>query len=207
MADTTVTSSPPRKRRRWLRFLAWLLLIFILLIVAVYFVGTSSAFVKGVILPRVSKSINAEVTVSEASISPFKEVIFKDLKVQPRGQEPLVTAPEVRARYSLMDIIRGNIHVDEVAVVNPTVTIVQNADGSSNLDPLTKAQKEKPPEKKPEKPSKASKPAQIDIKKVALTDATIRNVKIYPGGNKDVTELSHVNVDLNDLKNGQSGKL
>src|SRR5438094_326639 len=112
MADKTVTTPAPRRRRRWLRVLGWLFLIFILLLVAVYFVGTSSGFVKGVILPRVSKSINADITVSDASISPFKEVVLHNLKVQAQGQEPLITAPEVRARYNLMDIIRGNIHVD-----------------------------------------------------------------------------------------------
>ena len=189
MAATTVTSPPPRKRRRWLRVLGWFVIILVLLIVAAYFVGTSSGFLKGVILPRVSKSINADVTVSDASISPFKEVVLHNFKVQSAGQEPLVTAPEVRARYSLMDIIRGNIHVDEVAILNPTVALVENPDGTSNLDPITKSQKEKekPAEKKPEKPSKPSKPLQIDLKKVALTDATIRKVKLYKGGNRDLT--------------------
>src|SRR2546426_11721370 len=110
MADTSVAPPPPRKRRRWLRALGWIFVIFIVLLVAVYFVGTSSAFFKGFILPRVSKSINAQVTVSEASISPFKEVILHNFQVRTTGEEPLVTSPEVRARYSLMDIIGGNIH-------------------------------------------------------------------------------------------------
>src|SRR2546426_10425528 len=119
MVDPIYVSPAPKKRRRWLRALAWLFIIFIVLLVAVYFVGTSSAFVKGIILPRVSKSINADVTVSDLTISPFKEVILHNLKVQAQGQEPLVVAPEVRARYSLMDIIRGNIHVEEVTLSSP----------------------------------------------------------------------------------------
>ena len=209
MADTTVTSPAPRKRRRWLRVVCWIFIVLILLLVAAYFVGTSSGFLKSVVLPRVSKSINADVTMSDASISPFKEVVFHNLKVVPHGQEQLLSAPEVRARYNLMDIIRGNIHVDEVAVVNPTVTRVENPDGSSNLDPITKGQKEKPAEEKKveKKPSKPSKPPQIDLKKIALTDATIRNVKKYKDGKQDVAEISHVNVTLDDLKNGQTGKL
>ncbi len=207
MADKTVSSTPPRKRRRWLRFLASVFLILIVLLVAIYFVGTSSGFIKTVLLPRVGKSINADVTVSDLSISPFKEVILHNLKVQPHGQETLVTAPDVRLRYSLMDIIRGKIHVDEVTLSGPTVTLVESPDGSTNLDPLTKSQKEKPQKPPEKKPSKPSKPTQIDIRKVALTDATIRKVKIYTNGNRDVTELSHVNVTLDDLKNGHSGKL
>ena len=72
--------------------------------------------------------------------------------------------------------------MDEVAVVNPTVSQVENPDGSSNLDPITKAQKEKPEKNEEKQPSKPSKPLQIDVKKFALTDATIRKVKIYKGG-------------------------
>src|SRR5439155_5348716 len=41
----------------------------------------------------------------------------------------------------------------------------------------------------------------------ALTDATVRQIKMYAGGKKDVTELSHVNVTVDDLKNGETGKL
>src|SRR4051812_13490779 len=194
MADTnTKTSTPaPRKRHGFLRFLAWFLGIVIILVVVLYFVGTSSGFLKGVILPRVGKSINSDVTVSEATISPFKEVYLKDLKVKPNGQEMLVTAPEVRVRYKLMDIIRGNIDVDEIMLTSPTVSLVQNPDGSSNLDPITKSQKEKSKSEK-EAEKKPSKPTQLDLKKFALNDATIRSVKIYANGNRDTTELSHVN--------------
>src|SRR5215471_13010398 len=98
-ARAPVNAPAPRRRRRWPRVLAAIVIIFIVLLVAAWFVGTSSAFFKGVILPRASKELNANITVSEASISPFSQVVLRDLKVQPAGQEPLITAPEVRLRY------------------------------------------------------------------------------------------------------------
>src|SRR5215475_5944526 len=107
MPDTTVSSPSPRKPRRGLRLVVWILGVLILLLVVIYFVGTSSAFFKGVILPRVSKSLNANVTVADASISPFKQVVLHNLKLQAGDQEPFVSAPEVRTRYSLIDIVRG----------------------------------------------------------------------------------------------------
>jgi uncharacterized protein involved in outer membrane biogenesis len=204
MADATLVTPAPKKRRGLLRAIAWIFGILIVLLVVAYFVATSSAFFKGVILPRVGKAMNAQVTVSDASISPFSQVILHNLKVQPTGAETLVTAAEVRLRYSLMDIIKGNIRVDEVALVSPTVTLIQNPDGTSNLDPLLKATAAKPAAPTP--PS-AAKPPQIDVRKVALTDATIRQVKNNANGTRDVAELSHVNVTLDDLKNGQTGKL
>lgn len=204
MADATVSSPPPRRPRWWLRAIAWVVGVLVVLVIVAYFVATSSAFFKGVILPKVSQALNATVTVSDASISPFSQVVLRDLKVQTTGSEPLVSAPEVRLRYSLMDIIGGHINVDEVSLSSPTVVLVQNPDGTSNLDPILHSQTNKPPTPKPSAPSK---PMQIDINKVALTDATVRQVKLYKGNNRDVTELSHVNLTVDNLRNGQSAKL
>ena len=93
--ETPQASQPPKKRRRLLKAIVWLFGIFIILLVGVYFVGTSSTFLKSVILPRVSKSMNAEVTVTDASIHPFKEVVLHNFTVKTTGDQPLITAPEV----------------------------------------------------------------------------------------------------------------
>src|SRR4051812_24909097 len=130
---TATPPSAPIKRHRWPRIVLGLFIGLLLLLVVVYFVGTSSAFLKGVILPKVSKSMNATVTVSDASISPFSQVVLRDLKVQTTGPEPLVTATEVRARYSLFSIIGGKIKVEGVTLASPTVQIIENPDGTSNL--------------------------------------------------------------------------
>src|SRR3974390_747761 len=198
-ATPTPSPAPVRKRRGWLRALVWIFLILVVLLVVVYFVGTSSAFFKSVILPKVSSALNAKVTVSDASIGPFKEVVLHNLKVETTGSEPLVTAPEVRARYSLMDIIGGHILVDEVSLSSPIVQVVQNPDGTSNLDPLLKGQKEQPAA--PVKPVKPANPVQLDLRKFAITDATIRQIKLYAGNRRDTTEVTHLNVNLDGLKN------
>lgn len=199
--------TPSPKRRSWLRKLVWLAGILVVLLVVVYFVATSAGFLKGVILPNVSKSIGADVTVADAQISPFSRVALRDLKVQPPGAEPILTVQELHANYSLWSIIGGNIAVSEVVIELPVVTVIQNADGTSNLDALTKsASKEKKPAA-PSAPAKESKPPQIDIKKVALNNATVRLVKKYANGSQDVTEVTGLNFSISDLKNGQSGKI
>ena len=204
MAETK-TKSP--KRHGWLRKLGWLCGILIVLLVVVYFVATSSAFLKGVILPKVGKSLGADVTISAAQISPFSHVELRDLKVQPPGGEPLLTVQDIHANYSLWSIIGGNINVSEVAIESPVVTIVQNPDGTSNLDAFTKkSAKETKPAPKPA-PSKPSKPLQLDIKKVALDNATVRLIKKYANGSQDLTEVSGLNFTVSDLKNGQPGKI
>lgn len=173
--------------------------VLLALLVVGYFVGTSAAFLKGVILPRVGKQMNAEITVDDASVSPFSSVTLKNLRVKTTGTEPVVAVSEVRLRYGLIDIIKGHIRVDEATVDGAVINIVKEADGSSNLDPLTKKDKV-------EKEPSASK-SELDIKNVALKNATLRLTQKLKGGGPNVTEISALNVTLDQLKNGGPGKL
>jgi hypothetical protein len=203
--DEQRTAPPPRKRRRGLKIFGTILGIIVLLLVVAYFVGTSEGFVKSVILPRVSKSMNATITTEHASISPFSHVRFQNLKIITTGNEPLLSAQDVDATYSLMKMIRGDIAVQKVEIVSPVIQIIQNADGTSNVDPLTKSKEKE--QKGPSKPSKASKPPRLDIQQVELRNATVRQMKNLKGGGRDLTEISNLNLTLNNLQNGQSGKV
>ena len=199
MAESTAALKRPKS---WPKRLMWFGIIFLVLLVVLYLVATSAAFLKSVILPRVGKSMNSTITVADASISPFSRVVLKDLKVTPNGKETLLTAQEVRARYSLFKIIGGNIKVDEVAIVAPVVQIVTAADGSSNLDPLLASQKEETAEK----PDEKGEPPKIDLKKFALNNATVRTIQHHANGQRDTMEISNLNVTLDDLRNGATAK-
>lgn len=94
-----------KKRGGWLRKLGWVFIILIVLLVVLYFVGTSSAVFKGVILPKVSTALNAKITAQDASIHPFSGVVLKGVKVETTGTEPLFQAQEIRTSYHLFDII------------------------------------------------------------------------------------------------------
>ena len=78
MSTTTPSPTTTPKPRRWLRRVAFGVAGFLLLLVVLFFVATSGAFFKGVILPRVSAQLNAQVTVSDASISPFSRVVLRE---------------------------------------------------------------------------------------------------------------------------------
>ncbi|HEU6448558.1 MAG TPA: AsmA family protein [Verrucomicrobiae bacterium] len=196
-----------RPKRRWLRISGIVLGVLILLLVAAYFTVTSSAFVKGVILPRAGKVMNATVTASDASVNPFSQIVLRNLKVQTTGEEPLLTAGEVRLKYHLFAILRGNVAVDEITLESPVVNLVRNADGSSNLDPLTTSSPSAETKSAPAKSSPPSKPLQMDLKKLSLVNGTIRQIQMFKNGGKNETALTNVNVTLDNLKNGATGKL
>src|SRR5436190_7877884 len=63
MADKTEEPPRPVKRHRGWRVLGWIVLVFVVLLVVSYFVVTSSAFVKGVVLPRIGKAMGSDITV------------------------------------------------------------------------------------------------------------------------------------------------
>ncbi len=208
MSDSTSSSVPTRRRRRWLRIVVWICGSLIVLVAVLYFVATSSAFFKGVILPQVSKALGAKVTVQDASISPFSHVILHNLKVQADGTEPVLTVAEIRARYSLKAILGGNIKVDEVAIVSPTISLVEQPDGSKNIDAILKALN-KGSEKKsaPVKEKKPSKPMQVDVSKILISNATLRSIKNYNGNLRDVAEVTNFNFEIDGIQNGQTAKL
>src|SRR5262245_58445381 len=130
MANATPDPSPPVKRRNWRRKLLTAFGGLLVLLVVLYFVATSAAFLKSVVLPRASKTLNAEITLGDASLSPFSQVVLRQLTVKTTGPEPLLQANEVRLRYSLWSILGGSIKVDEVTLDSPAIQIVQNADRS-----------------------------------------------------------------------------
>jgi hypothetical protein len=203
--EASPSSSPRIKRRGWLRKALWLLGIFLVLAVLAGFVVTSSGFFKGVILPRVGAAINAKVTVSDASIRPFSQVTLKEIQVTPNGAEMLLTAKEFRLRYNLMAILRGNLVVNELTLESPMLQVIQNADGTSNLDPILSSQ----PSAQPSTPTPDGEveSPRIDIQQVKVTNATMRLVKHYAGGHRDLTELNGAHFTLEDLKNVGTGRL
>lgn len=204
MANETQTGSRPP--RRWLRRIGYLFGGIILLLVVVYFVGTSSWALKSIILPKVSAAMNAKVTVDDASISPFSAVTLSGLKVETTGTEPLVSAKEVRLRYSLMDIIKGNINVSEVTLESPVVNLVTTADGKSNLDPITKGSEQKPTKETKPGEKKSGEAPQVNLKRFVLNNATVRKTDLRADGSKQVVELTGVNITADDIGNGKVGQ-
>lgn len=202
MNEENAKSTAPKRGGLW-RKLIWVAGTFVVLLIAAYFVATSGSFINSFILPKVGAALNADLTAAEVQLSPFSQLVLRDVKLTPKGKEPLLTAQLVRVRYRLMAILRGDINVDEVTVESPTVTLVENPDGTSNLDPLTKNQKPKAarPAAKPAAPPK------LDIKTIALKNAIVKRTKNLRGGGREAVELSNVNLTVVDLKNGASGKL
>lgn len=186
-----------RRQRRWPYVIGGLLA----LLVGVYFVATSSAFLKAIVLPKVATALGSEVTVEEISLSPFSSVVIRGLKVVPKGESSLAEVREIRARYSLMSILRGDIQVEEVTVDGPTITVVEKADGSGNLASLLKGMP------KSEAKKDTSPAPRLAVKNVNLKGGTLRFDRTDATGARIQAEISGLNVAVDQVVNGQASKI
>ncbi|MHB8522603.1 MAG: DUF748 domain-containing protein [Limisphaerales bacterium] len=200
------TPAVPAKRSSLGRKLLFAGIALAILLVICFFAATSSAFLKAVVLPRVGTGIGATITAAEVSLSPFSQLILRQAQVQTTGTEPLFAAQEIRVRYHLWDLIGGNVRLDEVTLNAPKVVLVQNADGTSNLDPILAALNSQKKPKRP-KPPKEAKPLQLDVRNVALNQATVRLVQNQKSGGRQVTELANFQLAVDAVKNAQAGKM
>jgi len=203
--DSLTIERRPGWRQRALPILLWVAVLLVVLTLMVYLVVTSSGFIKRHVLPRLSRRLQADVTVADISVHPFSRILVHGLKVQVKGQEPLLTASEVRASYSLWSLLRGNLRASEVTLVSPTVALVENPDGSRNTDALVQALRGKPPEAAPARAARSAKPLQIDLGKLTISKGAVLKVKLYPGNRRDTLEVADINLTLANVKNGKSG--
>ncbi|MDB6053788.1 MAG: hypothetical protein JWN25_1311 [Verrucomicrobiales bacterium] len=192
-----------KKKGSWGKKLGIVFAVLVVLLITVYFVATSEAFIKGFILPKANAALNSTVTVDSISLSPFSSVEIKNLKVVPNGKEQLLQAETVRAHYHLMDIIKGNINVDEVTLEKPIITLVQTSTGS-NLDPILKQSSSAPSDNKP---TQQKKQMVFNVRNVSIKNGQLERRTETADGSRGSEKLSNLNVNLDLLNFSQPGKL
>jgi hypothetical protein len=167
------------------------------LLVILYFVVTSSGFITGVILPKVGKAIGAELTASSVSLSPFSSIEVRDVKVKTIGDELLLETASLKARYNLRDILGGTITVTSVEIDSPTVRLIQQPDGKTNLDPILEALASEEP-----KPKSDAKTV-LNIGPVTLKNANLHVTQHAQDGSRTVADIRGLNLKVDGVRNNQ----
>ncbi|MGY8675591.1 MAG: AsmA family protein, partial [Verrucomicrobiia bacterium] len=178
--------------------------VFLLIIIG-YLSVTSGAFVKSVVLPKLSKALNAEVTVTDASVGLFSGVSMKGLRVV-SAETDLVKAGEATLRYSFWALASGRIEVSEFTLDAPEVFLVQNPDGTSNLTPILEALNSEDADKKKEATASTSGAPEVDLRNIVLKNAKLR-FESYSTNGVEVVEASPVAINVDHVGNGIDGEL
>jgi uncharacterized protein involved in outer membrane biogenesis len=192
-------ASQYKPRKKWPLILGG----FVGLLAVVYWVATSGWFIKSAILPQVASALGSELVAEDVSLSPFRQLELRQVKLTPRGSEPLFTVELVRVRYGLLAILGGDLKVDEVTIESPTVTIVEKLNGDSNLAKLLAGLKSEPSATKPA----STESPKVNLRNFALRNATLRYSKETAAGGVEISEVVGLNLTLDQLGNGQTGKL
>lgn len=198
--------SSRKNKASWPKRLAIAGGVLVVLLVALYFGLTSSAFVKSVILPQVGQSLGGELTAEGAAVSPFSGMTFTGISLQTKeAEDPVFQADSVQLRYSLWQILGGTLAVREFTVQNPALRFIQYPDGTSNVDPILKALSERATSA-PERPD-TKKPLQAQILNVSIREARLTVIRESGAGARTVSELEGFNLSMDRLQNGQPGTL
>ena len=163
MVDSATTPSEvspePPKRRRWLRRLAILAGVLLLLAILAP-LSLSLPFVRKMVADKIGAALGREVTIGGAFAFWGRGLDLDDLVVQsPAGfDEPLATVKHVHVDVSVLALLGGGFDAD-VLVEQPRVAFAKDAAGRSNTDGLFGAEptadrapdapRERPPAGKP----------------------------------------------------------
>ncbi len=198
-------SATPKRKRLGL-WVGGLVVGFLLLLGAAWFVITSNAFFQAAVLPRIGRALRAQVEVAEAKIRPFQGIVLRQVRVRPEGGEPLLEAGELRVNYAWRQLLRGRVELHELALETPKIHLVVDADNRSNLDPLLAAFQAPEPAVRAAGPSPAPSPW-IRLHRVEVKNGSMRVQKAVSTSETLVAELTDLQLTLQEVGNSRTGKL
>jgi type II secretion system protein N len=190
--STSPSQSDPR--RRWLRWILLAVLLLVILVILLVFFVTSGAFLRGVLLPRIGQSYNAEITATDGTLHRFSGLSLQGLRVQTIGTDPVFAADELHLRYRLRNLLAGRVELDELTLVNPALHVIEQPDGTSNIDPLLEDRT--PAESRT-----------VDLRNLSVRNGTVRWSRLDTDGPRTEIGITRIEARLDRLANDAAGRL
>ena len=194
--------TPPRRRRwRWLRHVAWVLGVKIVLItiaIAVFFgSGAGNPLLRRLAVKRIQSATGARTEIRSLSVDwlalrvTLKGVVLHG--TEPAGTEPLFSAEEIRAGVQVDSFWGRKISLTEIALRQPHIHLRVEKNGANNFPPV------------PRTVSSSSRPLRetlfaLRIRHFALTDGwvlynDVRTPLALEGSDLNLTVDAGGNID------------
>jgi hypothetical protein len=118
-------------RPSWPLALALGILVFIGIVIALLPLGA-----RWVVAARVTVTTGRETSVADVDLNLFtRRLVVSGLAVHDRDRRPpLAEIARVDARFRLLALLRGRVHVDDVEIADPIVRLVRLPSGAWNVD-------------------------------------------------------------------------
>lgn len=202
MSDESKPAEPAPRRSRAAARLKWVGLAGVLVLtlgVGGWWVLTSNAALKALVLPRVSAALNARVSAETITLRPLSEVRLTGLEITPAEGPRLLRAAEVRVRYHLWSILRGRYVLPEIRLDRPELDLRVTRDGRSNLDALLA---------RPATPGPAAAaPPEVDLGTLDLRAGSLSYCVEDPAGGRQCSTVTNLDLQLTGLKNAASARI
>ena len=135
--------------------------------------------VKAFIIPVAEDALQREVELGELNVSIFKGIQIKDFAIKEEDKKTdFVSTKEFVLTYQLWPLISGNVIIDELKMISPSVRVTRNKNGVFNYESLgKKTTVEKIDEE--EKEEAKELPISLRISKLIFKDArlTVKDAK------------------------------
>ena len=169
-----------------------------LLIVAGYFIFTSSFFICKVILPITGSFLKMEIKADAVKLSGLSKVTIKNLKVTPTGEETILEANELKVELNKLDLSFGSFSIKELLLNEGILNIVQTPEGGNLAAVLALMSTESDPDKPP---------LQLLLEKLSVQDYLVKWKKIADDDTIMGAELRNVTLSGGGLGNELRGKI
>ncbi|ETX09141.1 MAG: hypothetical protein ETSY2_01250 [Candidatus Entotheonella gemina] len=95
---------------------------------------------------QASKSLNGSLSIGSLEGSLLSAPTVRDIVIKDAQGDIVIQLKALRLRYDLTQLLKRKLPVHEIAIVQPQVKVVQEADGSNNLSRLAPPSDAPPPE-------------------------------------------------------------
>jgi uncharacterized protein involved in outer membrane biogenesis len=148
--------------------------------------------IRSYIIEAAEKSLGRKVTLSTIQVSIFKGITVNSFEIKEKDSaEPFVKAEEFLIKYQLLPLLSKSLVIDEIRLVNSSISLRKNADGSFNFSDITGKQGDKETEKEAE--SDSDLPVNLQVRSLSLKNTVIEYAE--PAGQLSKAKIL-INADL-----------
>lgn len=135
--------------------------------------------IKGWAVPLLEENLQREVSLGTIDIGLLSGITLADLQIRTKDkQHDLLKIRELVLSYRLMALFSGQLVIDDVRLSGPEIRLVQNPDGSMNIDDLiSSSETEKPSDPSTTKPESSGDVVDLLVSQVLLENGQVLLVR------------------------------
>ena len=189
-------------KKVFLRILITILILFCVFIVGLYFLFSSSYFIKSYLFPALTSATGVRISAEEVHISHFlSEIKLKNYSIE-LGSDVVMDGAFAYFKYDLWNLVRGRININDLVLSKARVCI-------KNEDRDIRAKRaHKPKKANLEVAKQKSKTGfEVNIRNIKINDSELQYNYFASNSKKSInTHLNGINLSVSELGTSKNSK-